>query len=330
MTGREFEPILKFNQGVGAEFIQEVMVIYRDLNLICRNLVQPVVTIGNFDGVHRGHQQLFRLVKERARARGGQAVVVTFDPHPIKIMQPQRHLPLLTTTEQKLRFLSHLELDVVIVHPFSREFGAQPAQDFVRHYLVERLGVVEVIIGHDYRFGRNREGDIKLLRELGALYGFQVQVVAAIKIEDTVVSSTLIRNLIKAGEVARAQVFLGRPYEVTGEVVHGYGRGSRLLGYPTANLKVDNELLPAAGIYAVRAYLDDRSYDAVANIGVCPTFGDQELTLEVHLLDFQGDIYGRRLAVEFVARLREERRFPDVAALVAQIEQDVAAARQIL
>lgn len=306
------------------------MVIYRDLNQICRNLIRPVVTIGNFDGVHRGHQQLFRIVKERARALQGQAVVITFDPHPIKIMQPDRQLPLLTTTEQKLRLLAALDLDVVVVHPFTREFGALPARDFVQHYLVDRLGVAEVVIGHDYRFGRRREGDIALLQRLGQEKGFQVRVVDAIQIDQTVVSSTLIRQLIKKGDVARAQVFLGRPYEVTGEVIHGYGRGSRLLGYPTANLKVDNELLPATGIYAVRVGWAGRSYEGVANIGVCPTFGNQEVTLEVHILDFQQDIYGERLAVEFVARLREERRFADVAALVAQIERDVAAARQVL
>lgn len=322
--------ILKAKHWLRTESCSKVMVIYRDLEQINRNLIRPVVTIGNFDGVHRGHQQLFQLLKDRAQALGGQAVVITFDPHPIKIMQPERQLPLLTTTEQKLRLLAALELDVVIVHPFSREFGALPARDFVQHYLVDRLGVLEVIIGHDYRFGRNREGNINLLRQLGAEKGFRVRVVDAIRIDDTVVSSTLIRQLIKAGEVKRAQVFLGRPYEVTGEVIHGYGRGSRLLGYPTANLKVDNELLPATGIYAVRATLAGKTYDAVANIGVCPTFGNQELTLEVHILDFQEDIYGQRLAVEFVARLREERRFNDVAALVAQIERDVAAARQIL
>lgn len=306
------------------------MVIYRDLNQICRNLIRPVVTIGNFDGVHRGHQQLFQIVKERARALQGQAVVITFDPHPIKIMQPDRQLPLLTTTEQKLRLLAALDLDVVVVHPFTREFGALPARDFVQHYLVDRLGVAEVVIGHDYRFGRRREGDIALLQRLGQEKGFQVRVVDAIQIDQTVVSSTLIRQLIKKGDVARARVFLGRPYEVTGEVIHGYGRGSRLLGYPTANLKVDNELLPATGIYAVWVGWAGRSYEGVANIGVCPTFGNQEVTLEVHILDFQQDIYGERLAVEFVARLREERRFADVAALVAQIERDVAAARQVL
>jgi riboflavin kinase / FMN adenylyltransferase len=307
------------------------MVIYRNLNLISQLFCQPVITIGNFDGVHLGHQTLFQMVKERARAVGGQSVVITFDPHPIKLMRPDKQLPLLTTTDQKIKLLTDLDLDVIIVHPFSPEFGAMPAREFVQHYLVQRLGAREVVIGHDYRFGRNREGNIALLQTLGAEFGFPVHVVDAIQIKDTVVSSTLIRNLIKDGQVLAAQNFLGRPYEVTGEVIRGQGRGARLLGFPTANLAVDNGLMvPAVGIYAVRAELRGQIYPGVANIGTCPTFGNQELSLEVYLMDFDQDIYGERLAVQFIQRLRDEQRFDDVPALVAQIKRDVAAARQII
>ena len=235
------------------------MVIYRNLNLITQPFRQPVITIGNFDGVHLGHQTLFQKVKERARAVGGQSVVITFDPHPIKLMRPDKQLPLLTTTDQKIKLLEDLDLDFIIVHPFSSEFGAMPAREFVQYYLVQRLGVREVVIGHDYRFGRNREGNIELLQTLGAEFGFPVHVVDAIQIKDTVVSSTLIRNLIGDGQVLAAQNFLGRSFEVTGEVVRGQGRGARLLGFPTANLAVDNGLLvPAAGIYAVRVELRGR------------------------------------------------------------------------
>lgn len=307
------------------------MVIYRNLNEISQPFCQPVVTIGNFDGVHLGHQTLFQKVKERARAVGGQSVVITFDPHPIKLMRPDKQLPLLTTTDQKIKLLQDLDLDVIIVHPFSLEFGAMPAREFVRHYLVERLGVREVVIGHDYRFGRNREGNIALLKTLGAEFGFPVHVVDAIQIKDTVVSSTLIRNLIGNGQVLAAQNFLGRSYEVTGRVIRGQGRGARLLGFPTANLAVDNGLLvPAPGIYAVRAELQGQINPGVANIGTCPTFGNQELSLEVYLMDFDQDIYGEPLAVQFVQRLRDEQRFDDVPALVTQIKRDVAAARQIV
>ncbi len=310
---------------------EKAMVIYHNLNLVPQPFTKPVITIGNFDGVHLGHQTLFQKVKERSLAVGGQSVVITFDPHPIKLMRPDKCLPLLTTTEQKIRLLGALNLDAIIVHPFSQEFGAMPARAFVQSYLIDRLGVQEVVIGHDYRFGRNREGNIALLQTLGAELGFPVHVVDAIQINDTVVSSTLIRNLIKDGQVAAAQEFLGRPYEVTGEVIHGHGRGARLLGFPTANIKIDHELLlPAAGIYAVRAELQGEILPAVANIGTCPTFDNEELSLEVYLLDFDRDIYGQRLGVEFVQRLRDERRFPDLSGLVAQIKKDVAAARQIV
>jgi riboflavin kinase / FMN adenylyltransferase len=306
------------------------MVIYHNLNQIPQPFNHPVITIGNFDGVHLGHQTLFHTVKDRSRALGGQSVVITFDPHPIKLMRPDKQLPQLTTTEQKIKLLSSLDLDVLIVHPFSPEFGALPAREFIQTYLVQRLGTQEVVIGHDYRFGRNREGNIALLQALGAEFGFPVHVVDAIQINGTVVSSTLIRNLIQDGQVLAAQDFLGRPYEITGQVVAGHGRGARLLGFPTANISIDNGLLvPMAGIYAVRGEMQGRIYPGVANIGTCPTFDNQELSLEVYLLDFDRDIYGERLAVKFVERLRDEQRFADVPALVNQIKKDVAAARQI-
>jgi riboflavin kinase/FMN adenylyltransferase len=246
-------------------------------------------------------------------------------------MCPDKQLPLLTTTEQKVKLLADLDVDVVIVHPFSAEFGAIPAREFVWSYLVQRLGAREVVIGHDYRFGRNREGNIALLQTLGEEFGFPVHVVDAIEIDGTVVSSTLIRTLVKDGQVFEARGFLGRPYEVTGEVIHGHGRGSRLLGFPTANLNINNGLLlPATGIYAVRVQWRGQIYPAVANVGICPTFDNQELSLEVYLMDFEQDIYGERLAVQFVQRLRDEQRFANVPALVTQIKKDVAAARQIV
>jgi riboflavin kinase / FMN adenylyltransferase len=307
------------------------MIIYHNLNQVPQPFHHPVITIGNFDGVHLGHQTLFHAVKNRSRALGGQSVVITFDPHPIKLMRPDKQLPQLTTTAQKIKILSSLGLDVLIVHPFSHEFGALPAREFIHSYLVQRLGTQEVVIGHDYRFGRNREGDIALLQTLGAEFGFPVHVVDAIQINDIVVSSTLIRNLIKEGQVLSAKNFLGRPYEITGQVIHGHGRGARLLGFPTANIAIDNGLLmPMVGIYAVRVEMQDRIYPGVANIGTCPTFENQELSLEIYLLDFDQDIYGKRLAVQFAERLRDERRFPDVPTLVDQIKKDVAAARVIV
>lgn len=306
------------------------MIIYHDLNQCHHPFVEPVITIGNFDGIHLGHQIIFRRVMERADTRHGQSVVLTFDPHPLKVMRPEADLPLLTTTAQKIRLLSALGLDAMVIQPFTREFAALPAREFVIEYLCRRLDVKELVVGHDYRFGCRREGDIALLQEIGVQHGFTVEVVDAIQINHTVVSSTLVRNLVRAGNMAEANRLLGRAYEVTGVVIPGHGRGARLLKIPTANLRLDNELLPAPGIYAVWATVEGRTYPAVANIGTCPTFQESELSLEVHILDFHQDIYHRPLAVEFVQRLRDERRFPSIPELAAQIQTDITRARQLL
>ena len=307
------------------------MVIYHNLNLIPQPFRQPVITIGNFDGVHLGHQTLFHKVKERARAVGGQSVVITFDPHPIKLMRPDKQLPLLTTTDQKIKLLADLDLDVIIVHPFPRSSGPCRPGNSCSTIWCSAWGPGRWSSATIIASAATGKVILPSCKPWGLEFGFPVHVVDAIQINDTVVSSTLIRNLIRDGQVLAAQDFLGRPYEVTGEVIRGQGRGARLLGFPTANLAVDNGLLvPAAGIYAVRAELRGQIYPAVANIGTCPTFNNQELSLEVFLMDFDQDIYGERLAVQFVQRLRDEQRFADVPALVAQIKRDVAAARQII
>jgi riboflavin kinase/FMN adenylyltransferase len=291
---------------------------------------RTVITIGNFDGVHLGHRAILARVAQRARELEGQAVAVTFDPHPLKLLRPEMALPLLTTPEQKLHLLAGCGLDAVVVLPFTREFAALPARDFVKQYFCERLKVREVVIGHDYCFGRGREGNIDLLREMGTTLGFTVQVVWAVEADDAVVSSSLIRALLRLGKVAEAGRLLGRPYGVAGTVVRGKGRGAKLLGVPTANIHPVNELLPAQGIYAVRARRGSEVIPGVANIGTCPTFENCEFSLEVHLFDFNQDLYGEDLGVDFVARLREERRFPSIEALAAQIHADIAQARQVL
>jgi riboflavin kinase/FMN adenylyltransferase len=214
--------------------------------------------------------------------------------------------------------------------PFTREFAALPAREFVQHYFSDRLKAREVVVGHDYCFGRGREGNIDLLREMGEILGFTVQVVWAVEVDGAVVSSSLIRALVRLGKVAEAGRLLGRPYGVAGRVVQGKGRGARLLGVPTANILTPNELLPSSGIYAVRVRQGDAILPGVANLGTCPTFDNAELSLEVHLLEFSGDLYGETLEVQFVTRLREEQRFPSLEALAAQIHADIAAARQAL
>ncbi len=291
---------------------------------------RTVITIGNFDGVHLGHRSILARVVQRARELGGQAVAVTFDPHPLKLLRPETPLPLLTTPEQKLQLLAACGLDAAVVLPFTREFAALPARDFVTDYFCERLRVREVVIGHDYCFGRGREGNIDLLKEMGSDLGFSVQVVWAVAADEAVVSSSLIRALLRLGKVVEAGRLLGRPYGVAGTVVRGKGRGAKLLGVPTANIRPINELLPASGIYAVRVRRGAEILQGVANIGTCPTFDNSEYSLEVHLMDFEADLYNEALGVDFVARLREERRFPSIEALAAQIHADIAASRLIL
>jgi len=304
--------------------------IYHDLPPEGLPCSRTVVTIGNFDGVHLGHRAILARVVQRAGELEGMAVAVTFEPHPLRVLRPGLELPLLTTGTQKLKLLAEAGLEAVVVLPFTPKFARLPARDFVQEYFCRRLKVREVVVGHDYAFGRGREGNIDLLKEMGRSSGFTVQVVWAVEAEGAVVSSSLIRALLRLGKVDAANRLLGRAYGVMGQVYQGHGRGAKLLGVPTANLRPENELLPASGIYAVRVRRGTETLPGVANIGTCPTFDDAELSLEVHILDFNGDLYGEELEVEFVGRLREERRFPSIEALGAQIRADMEAARRVL
>lgn len=305
--------------------------VYYDLPPAPGPFARTVVTVGNFDGVHLGHRAILARVKARARELGSQPVALTFDPHPVKVLRPQAELPLLTTPEQKFRLLKEAGMAAVVVLPFNQAFAAISARDFVVRYFVEGLKAREVVVGHDYSFGHRREGNIELLKELGQTLGFTVQVVWAVEVNGAVVSSSLIRAMLKLGKVEEANRLLGRPYAVVGKVIAGKGRGAKVLGTPTANILPENDLLPASGIYAVVAHWGDKVLPGVANIGTCPTFdGETTLSLEVHIFDFAGDLYGEKLGVEFIARLRGERRFPSIEALAAQIRADIQAARRVL
>ena len=308
----------------------KALIVYDDLPPGESAFSRTVATIGNFDGVHLGHQAILTRVCQRAQELGGQAVAITFNPHPVKVLRPEVKLPLLTTSDQKLQLMADSGLDAVIVLPFTREFAALPAREFVGRYFCERLKAREVVVGHDYCFGRGREGNIDLLKEMGETHGFTVQVVWAVEVDGAVVSSSLIRALLRLGKVSEANRLLGHPYGVAGQVIQGKGRGAKLLGVPTANIRSANELLPASGIYAVWVRRGTATLPGVANIGTCPTFDNEELSLEVHLLEFSGDLYGESLEVQFVARLREEQRFPSLETLAAQIRADIAAARRAL
>ncbi len=291
---------------------------------------EPAVTIGNFDGVHRGHQALVRRVVERARASGGTAVALTFDPHPARVLAPERAPAALTTPAQKLELLSALGVEVVAVLPFTRTLSGLSPEEFVRTLLAGTLGARQVVVGEGFRFGHRQAGDASRLTRLGDSSGFTVEAVPAVLESGQPVSSSRVREALVRGDATAARGLLGRSYFVDARVVRGDGRG-RSIGVPTANLEAENEILPARGVYAGLVRLADGSWHrAVANRGLRPTFGEQAEALEAHLLDYQGDLYGTRLRLAFVARLREELRFAGPQALVAQIREDVARARALL
>ena len=284
-----------------------------------------VVTTGTFDGVHRGHQEIVRYLVDRARRVGGVPTVVTFDPHPREVLTG-RPVPLLTTLDERADLLEALGVERFVVVPFSRDLSLLEPEVYVEDVLVGQVGVSEIVIGYDHRFGRKARGDQALLERLGAAHGFTVDVIPEQVEGDVTVSSTEVRRLLAVdGDAARAAVLLGRPYRITGTVVHGDARG-RLIGFPTANVEPSSErkLVPAAGVYAVRVALPSRGgVGGMMNVGRRPTFeADGATRAEVHLFDTDADLYGRRLAVDVVARLRGERRFDGLDALVAQLGQD--------
>jgi riboflavin kinase/FMN adenylyltransferase len=293
----------------------------------------PAVTVGNFDGVHRGHQSLVAEAVAEARARGGPAVALTFDPHPSRILSPDRAPSSLMTLDQKAEALAALGIDRLAVLPFTFELSREPAAEFARRVLREALGARVVVVGEGFRFGRGREGDLALLTGLGRSLGFEVRGTRPVLHEGEPISSTRIREALARGAVGAAREMLGRPFFVVGGVVRGEGRG-RTLGLPTANVEVVNETLPARGVYACRCRIleagGESAWSAVVNIGHRPTFGGGRLSVEAHLLDFEGDVYGRTLRVFFEERLREERAFPGPEALVSQIRDDIARARMLL
>lgn len=290
------------------------------------------VTIGAFDGLHLGHQALLRAFVQAAHAAGAPAVALTFYPHPSVVLGNSRDPFYLMSPGEKAAFMEQLGVDVLITHPFNRQVAAIPARDFLER-LKAQLGLRCLWVGYDFALGRNREGDIPTLRRLGQEMGFTLRVMDPVVVDGEVVSSTRIRRLLAAGAVEQAARLLGRPYAVPGRVRRGDGRGRRI-GIPTANLQVwSRRMVPAAGVYVARAHLaDGRTFGAAVNIGVRPTFEIRPVPprVEAHLLGFTGDLYGQPLILEFLHRLREERRFPSVEALVAQIRADILAAEEWL
>jgi riboflavin kinase/FMN adenylyltransferase len=306
------------------------MRIITDLSEISHPLKNAVLTIGNFDGVHIGHQALFNQVIEKAESIDGTSVVITFEPHPIRVIKSNKHFPLITLYEQKVELISATGVDTLICIPFTREFAAIPARTFVKEILYNQIGMKAIIVGQDYSFGRRREGDVFLLKEMAVKYGFEVIISEWIELEGGRISSTEIRHLVSEGRVEEAKKLLGRDYQVRGTVIRGRDRGGRLLGFPTANLTLYDELCPKGGVYAVTVEYDDTIYEGVANIGYSPTFDNGVFSVEVHILDFDQDIYDRPIRVNFIRRLRGEKKFPGPEALSAQISLDIEKAREIL
>ena len=306
------------------------MTVITDLGELENPLKNPVLTIGNFDGVHRGHLALFDRVKELARDIQGQSVVMTFEPHPIKVVKPGNGPRLITPVEQKLKLITEAGIDMILCLPFNKGFAAISANDFVSELLVNKIGVKEIVVGYDYNFGAGREGNIGLLKRMGDDLGFKVHVVEPIYLNSTLVSSTSVRNLVSEGNLLEAKRLLGRDYQITGVVKTGMGRGRKILGFPTANLTPVDELIPKKGVYAVKAYVNDKWYNGVCNIGVNPTFGGTPLSIETHVLDFSHDIVGEKFTIKFIARLRDEKTFKSKDELAEQIERDVINAREIL
>jgi riboflavin kinase/FMN adenylyltransferase len=288
------------------------------------------LTIGSFDGVHKGHQAIVERLTAGAHAVGVSAVVLTFHPHPAVVLRGMQEPYYLTSPQERAELLGELGVDVVVVHPFNHEVAQLSAHEFVSR-LHQHLGMQRLCVGHDFALGHNREGNIPTLEKLGVEFGYQLEVIGPISLSDQEVSSSQIRSALGEGDVEQAARLLGRPYKISGRVIHGDGRGSQL-GIPTANLDVwPEQILPKVGVYACRARVGDRDLQAVTNVGVRPTFNAAPSPLvETHLLDFEAHLYRQKINLAFIARLRDEQRFSGIPALVAQIQKDIQSAREIL
>ena len=291
-------------------------------------LVHPVLALGNFDGLHRGHLKIIERVKRGAAEYGGTAMAMTFDPHPPRVVRPEKAPALLMTTAQRIEALHRAGIQCTAIVRFTHEVSQWDPETFVRSVLVEWLRVSKVWVGANFLFGRGRSGNYSLLRTLGQRYGFRAEKIDPVRYKDFVVSSTRIRRLVAEGRVDEAGALMGHPHFIDGVVTRGRGRG-REIGFPTANIETANELLPPHGVYATMLTVDGIVRAALTNVGIRPTFGESALTIETYVLGYSGDLYGREVRLTFVQRLRDERAFPDVDALRAQLEADERRAERL-
>ena len=306
------------------------MEIVRGLDSLKKSYTNTVLTIGNYDGMHIGHQKILSMVTKRAAEIKGTSMLMTFDPHPMKVLAPERNMKLLITPGEKERLIESMGIDVLFYVNFTKEFSRMLPEDFIENILVEKIKVKEIIVGTNYAFGKNKKGTVDLLRRRGEKYGFRVRAVRNAEVHGQVVSSSSIRSLLQKGAVCEVSKFLGRVYSIEGTVIKGKGRGQKILHVPTANITTPVEIAPREGVYAVRVGLEDAVYEGVANIGKNPTFGNSQVSYEVHLLDFSGDLLGENIRIYFIDRIRGERTFPNVTSLENQIKDDIRIAREIL
>ncbi len=309
------------------------MKLITDLNEIKTPYQNAVITIGNFDGVHKGHQAILHQVIEHAEIINGTSIAITFEPHPMKLLSSNGSPPLITLYEQKIELIKQTGIDVLICIPFNRVFAEITATEFVEKILIQKIGMKAIVIGKDYKFGKNREGSVEFLKSYAHKFNIEVLVADWIPISHQFlerISSTRIREIVTEGRVEDAWPLLGRYYQIRGEVVTGRQRGGPMLGFPTANIKLVDELCPKTGVYAVTAEWKKKKYKGVANIGYAPTFDDYLFTVEVHIFDFEQDIYGETIRVNFIKRIRDEKKFTNIDELHDQISKDIRDAKMIL
>jgi riboflavin kinase / FMN adenylyltransferase len=305
------------------------MEILRVREKVYQTFSAPSVALGNFDGVHLGHQQILKRTVETAHRKGRDAVVYTFDPHPRLVLRLVPEIPRITTPRERADILEHLGIDVLVLAEFTREFAMQTPEEFVQNVLAEELGTRNLFIGENYRFGKGRSGTPQTLKKMAPELGFTVHVVPPVRIDDTVVSSSRIREYLIHGDIREANLLLGREFTIEGRVIHGHHRG-KAIGFPTANIKPEVKLHPPEGVYAVYCRTDEGIHKGVMNIGSNPTFRDRRVSYEVHILDFDQDLYGQNIRVYLVERLRPEMKFSGVEELKEQIQRDVDRSRGII
>jgi len=306
------------------------MEIIRGLEALNKSYPNTVLTIGNFDGVHLGHQKIILEVLKRSEEIKGTSMAVTFEPHPMKVLAPEREIRILTTLEEKAKLIEEMGVNVLLCINFNKEFANLLPDDFIEDVLVKKINAKEIIVGTNYAFGKNKKGTVELLKRRGKKYGFRVKAVSNVRVYGNIVSSSSIRSLLLKGAVYDTSTFLGRAYSIEGSVIKGKGRGKNLLNIPTANITTPVEIAPKEGVYAVRVGFNNSIYEGVANIGKNPTFGNTDVSYEVHLFNFSINLLGQNIRIYFIDRLRGERLFPDVLSLEKQIRNDIERAREIL